>query len=87
MYVPLRCDFDTYCLTKKLIYMKKLVLSVIVTLAIYAFLYVLSAFVHMSFNPNDWGMDKRLLYCFFASTFSFVVNLGIWFGDKIDLTK
>ena len=62
--------------------MKKLILCVLTTIAIYAILYGLFAFVHMDFNPNEWRMDTRVFYCFFATAVSAFANLGIILHDE-----
>mgnify|MGYP003444496369 CR=1 len=62
--------------------MKKLILCVLATIAIYAILYGLFAFVHMDFNPNEWRIDTRVFYCFFATAVSVFANMGIILYDE-----
>lgn len=61
--------------------MKKLILSVLATLAIYALLYVIWSFAHWNFNPKDWEMGSRVFYCFISTAASVFANMGIVLQD------
>lgn len=62
--------------------MKKVILCVLATLAIYALLYAMWSFVHCNFNLKDWGIGSRVLYCFLAAAASSFANMGIIFHDE-----
>lgn len=67
-------------ITKKM-NMKKLALSVFATFVIYALLYVTWSFAHWNFNPKDWEMGSRVLYCFISTAAATFANMGIVIHD------
>ena len=62
--------------------MKKLILSVLATIAIYALLYAIWSFAHWELNPKDWEMCSRVCYCFLATAACSFANMGIVLHDE-----
>ena len=62
--------------------MKKLILSVLATIAIYALLYAIWSFAHWELNPKDWEMGSRVCYCFLSIAASSFANMGILLHDE-----
>jgi hypothetical protein len=67
--------------------MKKLILCVLATLAIYALLYAIWSFAHWELNPKDWEMGSRVCYCFFATAASAFANMGVMFYEPKKMIK
>ena len=62
--------------------MKKLILCVLATLAIYALLYAIWSFAHWELNPKDWEMGSRVFYCFLSTAACSYANMGIILHDE-----
>lgn len=62
--------------------MKKLILCMLATIAIYALLYAIWSFAHWNFNPKDWEMGSRVCYCFLSTAASSFANMGIILHDE-----
>lgn len=57
--------------------MKKLILSVFATIAIYALVYLTWSFALGNFNPKDWEVSLKILCCYTSVAVSTIVIIGI----------
>ena len=62
--------------------MKKLILCVLATLAIYALLYAIWSFAHWELNPKYWEISSRVCYCFLSTAACSFANMGIILHDE-----